>query len=86
MGIRLKLKSAQSDQSPRQHEETLHPWLSKMRQAKILIRQHECKSYMHSKTSLNIRWAHLPESTFSDVADQLVTLRKHAYSNILKFL
>ena len=33
----------QSDQCIRcQHEENLHPWLSKMRPAKILIRLREC--------------------------------------------
>ena len=35
--------SVQSDQSLRcPHEETLHPWLSKMRPVKILIRLREC--------------------------------------------
>ena len=35
---------SQSDQNhPCPHPETLHPWLSKLRQLKILIRLHECE-------------------------------------------
>ena len=41
--LRSACPSAQFDQSLRcPHEETLHPWLSKMRQVKILNRLHEC--------------------------------------------
>ena len=53
MCVRRKLKSAcasaQSDQSLRRpHERTLHPWLSKMRQVKILIRLRECAVWSES--------------------------------------
>ena len=53
--------SDQSNQSIRcPHEETLHPWLSKMRPVKVL-------------SDRNLRLVHLPDSTFSDVATQILT-------------
>ena len=60
--------SAQSHQSPHcPHEETLPPWLSKIRPIKIL---------MNAQTELNIHWALMTEGTFSDVTVQM-TDTKH---------
>ena len=42
------------------YEETLRPWLSKMRPLKILIRLRECAGWSESS------WAHMYEGTFSD--------------------
>ena len=57
-------ESLHSDQSLRcPHEETSHPLLSKMRPAKILIRLR--------KSDLNLRFAHMPKGTFSDIAAQI---------------
>ena len=52
--------SAHSDQSFRcPHEESLHPWISKMRPVKILIRLCECAGW--SESSLG---AHIPKYIF----------------------
>ena len=53
---------AQSDQRVHcAHEETLHPWLSKMHPVKILS---DCPN---AQANLNIRGWHVSESTFSGV-------------------
>ena len=62
--FKLACASARSDQSlgcP--HEETLHPWLSKTRSEKILIRLRECAGW--SESSLG---AQLSDGTFPDDA------------------
>ena len=73
------------------HKKSLHPWLSKMRPVNILIRLR----FGFAQSNLNLRSTHMSEGTFSDVAAQnesirmyldifVITLRKHAYSDILK--
>ena len=60
--------SAQFDQSlfcP--HEETLHPWLSKMRPVKILIRLRKCADWSES-----LLCAHVRRYVFPDVPFQFV--------------
>ena len=48
--------SAQSDHNLRcPHEETLHPWLSKMRPVKILIRLRECAGWSESPLGAHVR-------------------------------
>ena len=43
LGLKSACASMQSDLSLHcPHKETLHPWLSKMRQVKILIKQFDC--------------------------------------------
>ena len=57
---------AQSDQSLRcSHEETLQPWLSKMRSVKILIR------LRRSGADLELHCPHMPEDTLSHGAAHL---------------
>ena len=56
-----RLKSAcacaQSDQSICcMHEDTLHPWLFKMCQVKILIRLCECAGWSESSLGTRVRW------------------------------
>ena len=43
----------------------LHPWLSKVRSVKILIR------LANAQVNLNLCWVHMSEGTFSDVAAHL---------------
>ena len=80
--MQRRLKStctfAQSDQSLRCPQETLHPWLSKMHPVKILT--------SNAQVDLNLRWTHMSVDTFPNVSANLRTLRKHAYSNIMKIL
>ena len=53
--------STQYNQSSlHRHEETLHPWLSKMHLVKILIRLWECEA------DLNLPWAHIFGGSFPD--------------------
>ena len=39
---------------------------------------------VYAQADLSLRWAHMSESTFSQVV--IHTLRKHAYSDMLKIL
>ena len=60
MCVRQRLKSVcastQSDQSLRcPHEETLHPWLSKICPVKILIRLRECAGWSESSLGAHVR-------------------------------
>ena len=48
------LRSLNSLRCP--HEETLHPWLSKMRPVKILIRLHECAVWSESSLDAHVQW------------------------------
>ena len=41
------------------HEETMHPWISKLHPAKILIRLHKCAGWAESKLS-----THVPRNAF----------------------
>ena len=71
MRVQRRLRSdcacAQSDRSLRcPHEETLHPYISKMRPVKILI-----SLRIHAQADLNLRWANMSEGTFSSVVAQL---------------
>ena len=60
--------SAQFDQILRYpHEETLHPWLSKICLVKILIRLRECAGLFKSSLSANVL------GTFSDVGGSFFT-------------
>ena len=53
---KLACASAQSEKSLRGwHEVTLHPWLSKMRPVKILIRLRECTGWSKSSLSAHVR-------------------------------
>ena len=66
MCAQRRLKSAQSDQSLRwAHEETLHPWLSKMLTVKILTRPRESRmcSLIWILVGRTCHW----ERMFSDV-------------------
>ena len=58
--------SSQSDQSLRcPHEETLHPWLSKLRMVKVLIRLRECADWSESSLGAYV------QRLFSDAAAQI---------------
>ena len=75
---------AQSDQTlPCQHEESLHPWLSKY------VNWRFWSDCANVQADLTLRRAHLSEGSLSQAADFFfisATLRKHAYSTILKIL
>ena len=51
-----------ANQPAHPHEDILHPWLSKKRPVKFLIRLRECAG------CLNLRWAHMAKGTFTDVS------------------
>ena len=54
--LKLTCAFAQCDQSLRcPHEETLHPWLFKMRPVKILIRLRECGGWSESSLGAHVR-------------------------------
>ena len=61
--------SVQSDQSFHfSHEESLHPWQSKMHLVKILIRLPKVQA------DLNLCWMHMSEGMLSDVAAHMYIL------------
>ena len=59
----ISLRSLISLRCP--HEDTLHPWLSKMHQRWF---RSDCAN---AQADLNLRWAHMSKCTFSNVAVHL---------------
>ena len=89
MCVKRRLKSAcasaQSDQSlycP--HEETLHPWLSKMRPLKILIRLCECANWSEASLGAHVLlWNH----AYSNIFKKFTTInRKTSEKNLIFFI
>ena len=74
---------AQSDQClccPQ--EETLHPYITKMRPVKILIGL-DCTN---AQADLSLRWAHMSEGTLSDVLSHFILQKFNAVLNSLTLL
>ena len=75
--------SAQSDKSLRcPHEETLHPWLSKMRPVRILIRQRECAGWSDSSLGTHVRryvFLHCGSNDFDTAALEISQLAFFIY-------